>query len=160
MHTQPRRPVDGGSPQERICHIDYSENDQSENKDPIVNLREDVENVHVMCDTHVDGKYIQSLIDSGNTYRLSGSENLMKILSLTEQDLVPLDLNYIGSANRKSNLTVMGRTKEAVTIKLPNIKTVFKAHITFLKVMFKKISQLLCKYTHKKVKVYVCTSTY
>ena len=68
------------------------------------------------------------------------SENLMKILSLTEQDLVPLDLNYIGSANRKSNLTVMGRTKEAVTIKLPNIKTVFKAHITFLKVMFKNIT--------------------
>ena len=115
-----------------------------------MNLREDVENVHVMCDTHVDGKYIQSLIDSGNTYRLSGSENLMKILSLTEQDLVPLDLDYIGSANRKSNLTVMGRTKEAVTIKLPNIKTVFKAHITFLKVMFKKISQLLCKHTHEK----------
>ena len=109
-----------------------------------MNLREDVESVHVMCDTHVDGKYIQSLIDSGNTYRLSGSENLMKILSLTEQDLVPLELNYIGSANRKSNLTVLGRTKEAVTIKLPNIKTVFKAHITFLKVIFKKISQLLC----------------
>lgn len=105
-----------------------------------MNLREDVENVHVMCDTHVDGKHIQSLIDSGNTYRLSGSENLMKILSLTEQDLVPLDLNYIGSANRKSNLTVMGRTKEAVTIKLPNIKTVFKAHITFLKVIFKNIT--------------------
>ena len=103
-----------------------------------MNLREDVESVHVMCDTHVDGKYIQSLIDSGNTYRLSGSENLMKILNLTEQDLVPLELNYIGSANRKSNLTVLGRTKEAVTIKLPNIKTVFKAHITFLKVIFKK----------------------
>ena len=121
-----------------------------------MNLREDVENVHVMCDTHVDGKYIQSLIDSGNTYRLSGSENLMKILSLTEQDLVPLDLNYIGSANRKSNLTVMGRTKEAVTIKLPNIKTVFKAHITFLKVIFKKYHSCCVIHT-QKVKVYVCT---
>ena len=121
-----------------------------------MNLREDVENVHVMCDTHVDGKYIQSLIDSGNTYRLSGSENLMKILSLTEQDLVPLDLDYIGSANRKSNLTVMGRTKEAVTIKLPNIKTVFKAHITFLKVIFKKYHSCCVIHT-QKVKVYVCT---
>ena len=121
-----------------------------------MNLREDVESVHVMCDTHVDGKYIQSLIDSGNTYRLSGSENLMKILSLTEQDLVPLDLNYIGSANRKSNLTVLGRTKEAVTIKLPNIKTVFKAHITFLKVIFKKYHSCCVIHT-QKVKVYVCT---
>ena len=121
-----------------------------------MNLREDVESVHVMCDTHVDGKYIQSLIDSGNTYRLSGSENLMKILNLTEQDLVPLDLNYIGSANRKSNLTVLGRTKEAVTIKLPNIKTVFKAHITFLKVIFKKYHSCCVIHT-QKVKVYVCT---
>ena len=121
-----------------------------------MNLREDVESVHVMCDTHVDGKYIQSLIDSGNTYRLSGSENLMKILSLTEQDLVPLELNYIGSANRKSNLTVLGRTKEAVTIKLPNIKTVFKAHITFLKVIFKKYHSCCVIHT-QKVKVYVCT---
>ena len=121
-----------------------------------MNLREDVESVHVMCDTHVDGKYIQSLIDSGNTYRLSGSENLMKILNLTEQDLVPLELNYIGSANRKSNLTVLGRTKEAVTIKLPNIKTVFKAHITFLKVIFKKYYSCCVVYT-QKVKVYVCT---
>lgn len=121
-----------------------------------MNLREDVESVHVMCDTHVDGKYIQSLIDSGNTYRLSGSENLMKILNLTEQDLVPLELNYIGSANRKSNLTVLGRTKEAVTIKLPNIKTVFKAHITFLKVIFKKYHSCCVIHT-QKVKVYVCT---
>lgn len=121
-----------------------------------MNLREDVESVHVMCDTHVDGKYIQSLIDSGNTYRLSGSENLMKILNLTEQDLVPLELNYIGSANRKSNLTVLGRTKEAVTIKLPNIKTVFKAHITFLKVIFKEYHSCCVIHT-QKVKVYVCT---
>ena len=102
-----------GRNRQRIRYIDQSEIPITEAKsiriDEIIPGR-------VNCPARLNGLELNSIMDSGNTFRTCASLELMKKLGLTEDDLQPISQKSVGSAILQDNLTILGETRTAVTL--------------------------------------------
>ena len=67
---------------------------------------------------HVGRVSARALLDSGNTFESAISEQFFKRLGLTNEDLEKLDIAQVGSAKKGAGLTILGRVKKPLHLRI------------------------------------------
>ena len=131
-HLQPTSEVDvnRGRPRRKSYYIDQSH--ISFNKINSIRVHEKVVG-RVKSTIFVNNKPIEAVFDSGNTFRCCGNEKLMADLNLTPQDLQPLKHSTVGTASRSHGLTILGESKQPLSLEINGLPIVFRCKLAFVK---------------------------